>query len=185
MYPRHVTSHSPNDSKIPSSLSYHLSDVYLEELNKVLSSDEQSPTPAPILKVLEPFFTLLAQTSNNAGYTRIQDAFFQPLLGSLRHANTEKRPAKRARIEPETKNGLEIKEEPFPLFSITQNSITASTTAENDMSDLPAPSLPRDVEKAVRAMLFTTAGQKSTRDANRRKMFKLWRTGEQEDERYE
>lgn len=43
----------------------HLSDIYLEELDKALTStSEQTPKPAPIGTLLDPFISLMAQTPN-------------------------------------------------------------------------------------------------------------------------
>ncbi|KAK2461551.1 hypothetical protein APHAL10511_006014 [Amanita phalloides] len=72
----------PSDMRVPTSLSCHLADIYLEELEKALSSSPSAP-PAPLVTILEPFFSLAARTQNKIVYQRIQSEVLDPLLSAL------------------------------------------------------------------------------------------------------
>ncbi|KAG0707451.1 Nop52-domain-containing protein [Suillus ampliporus] len=54
----------PNDIRVPASLAFHLSEIYLDELEKALASSE-SPPPAPLSTLLSPFIALAARTPTN------------------------------------------------------------------------------------------------------------------------
>ena len=85
--------------RVPTSIPYHLADIYLEELEKALSCSP-SALPAPLLVVLKPFFSLAASTQNKTIYQRIQSALLDPLFSALSdpvHPGDES-PSKRARL---------------------------------------------------------------------------------------
>lgn len=69
------------DKSVPMSLATHLADVYLIELDKVLSDDAE---PAPLLDLLAPFIQLLARTRNSTVHKRLLEIIFVPLLHALR-----------------------------------------------------------------------------------------------------
>ncbi|KAJ7293746.1 nucleolar protein,Nop52-domain-containing protein [Mycena rebaudengoi] len=52
----------PSDIRVPTSLAYHLSDLFIEELDKALASALESMPPAPLATLLDPFITLAART---------------------------------------------------------------------------------------------------------------------------
>ncbi|KAF8347092.1 nucleolar protein,Nop52-domain-containing protein [Amanita rubescens] len=72
----------PSDIRVPTSLIYHLADIYLEELEKALIGSPSAP-PAPLLIVLKPFFSLAAKTQHKTMYQRIQSALLSPLFSAL------------------------------------------------------------------------------------------------------
>ena len=85
--------------RVPTSISYHLADIYLEELDKALSYSP-SALPAPLSVVLKPFFSLAAKTQNKTTYQRIQSSLLDPLFSALSdhvHPDDEQ-PSKRARL---------------------------------------------------------------------------------------
>ena len=97
---------STNDPKVPDSLTYHLSDIYLDELEKVLQFVHDSPSNlqgtedgeeeeedeevekeeeedlplVPTLELLQPFVDALATAKSKAMYDRIWANVFEPLL---------------------------------------------------------------------------------------------------------
>ena len=85
--------------RVPTSIPYHLADIYLEELEKALSSSP-SALPAPLLIVLKPFFSLAATTQNKTMYQRIQSALLDPLFSALSDEvySSDGPPSKRARL---------------------------------------------------------------------------------------
>ncbi|KAH9947101.1 Nop52-domain-containing protein [Amylocystis lapponica] len=57
----------PEDIRVPASLSYHLADIYLEELDKALGNTPTRSLPAPLSTILTPFLTLAARTPTADG----------------------------------------------------------------------------------------------------------------------
>lgn len=71
----------PSDPRVPTSLAYHLADIYLEELERALKGTPALPTP--LFTLLKPFFVLAAKTQNKTTCQRIQSAVFETLFSSL------------------------------------------------------------------------------------------------------
>ncbi|GAC97717.1 rRNA processing-related protein [Pseudozyma hubeiensis SY62] len=95
---------STNDPKVPDSLTYHLSDIYLDELEKVLEQhaeeaegedgedggeEEQDLPLVPTLELLTPFVDALATAKSKAMYERIWSNVFEPLLEDTLRASAK------------------------------------------------------------------------------------------------
>lgn len=100
--------HSLQDIKTPTSISYHIIDIYLEELEKAVSaqgSEEgaEGQTPVPVVSLLQPFATTITLTSNKIHFQRILDNVFDPVLDGL---ITDSEPASKKRrrmdVKPDT-----------------------------------------------------------------------------------
>ncbi|KIJ66253.1 hypothetical protein HYDPIDRAFT_86769 [Hydnomerulius pinastri MD-312] len=150
----------PADIRVPASLTFHLAEIYLEELDKALASSESS-LPVPLLALLSPFITLAAHTPTNTTYKHLQDAMFEPLLTALRPRTSNLR--KRARVS----------ESPFE--NIMSNACT-DTPKKGGAMEAGA------LREAVLQKLFDIASAEDTRDANRRKMYALYKNAEDDDE---
>ncbi|PCH34048.1 hypothetical protein WOLCODRAFT_87225 [Wolfiporia cocos MD-104 SS10] len=88
----------PDDPRVPASLSYHLADIYLQELEKALGNPPQPLSlPAPLSTLLTPFITLAARTPSNITYQRIQSTLLEPLFSSLKPARHDDEPPSRKR----------------------------------------------------------------------------------------
>lgn len=200
--------YSPNDSRIPSSLSYHLADVYLDELNKALSSFPEvcaamsSPqsthilisnckdaVPVPLIDMISPFLRLAAETSSNITFTRLQSALLDPLLSSLKISSTSvarnAEPArKRPRLEETSSSELSATQEDVETFESPYHTIAhrSRVVLEKFSTDSPAeqPSSPGNTYKAVLRHVFQVASQESTRDTNRRKMYAIWKAAKED-----
>ncbi|PFH49694.1 hypothetical protein AMATHDRAFT_194545 [Amanita thiersii Skay4041] len=152
-----------SDTRVPTSLTYHLADIYLEELDKVLTnSPDLSLVPVPLRVILDPFITLAARTQNKTTYQRIQTALLERLFDALSntHPDDDKHPRKRARSESDYQ-------------TLTLNACFEKSATEG-------PTEPSVLKKKLLRYLFEYAGQVETRDPNRRKMYRLCR-GEVED----
>ena len=80
-----VFSCSPTDRKIPDSIRYHLSDIYLDELEKVVSAQleslpEDEDIEIPTTELLDAFTNLLAKTPNKITAKKVTDNIFNPIL---------------------------------------------------------------------------------------------------------
>ena len=152
---------SPSDIRVPASLAYHIADIYIEELDKALGT-ATSPQPAPLGTLLEPFFHLVAQTPTSTTYKRIQSALFEPLLKALvPEPDLEENPpkAKRIRLSSDT------------LAYLKSNACLEDPELDGHMKGAI-------LKKKLLRRMFEIASQPETRDSNRRKMYALWKEGE-------
>lgn len=147
---------------MPTSLAYHLSDIYLEELDKAMS-DSASQLPTPLSTILTPFFALAARTPNTTTYQRVQSEIFSPLFASLSPPDPQEDepPSKRARIGPATS------------YSNLVSNACFDSPKEGKMDGSV-------LQKRLLRRVFQEASEPETRDANRRKMYALWRDGADE-----
>jgi ribosomal RNA-processing protein 1 len=151
------TTCSPDDIRVPTSLAFHVSDVYLEELDKALATTP--PSPAPLSLILSPFFTLAARTQTNTTYKHIQETIFDPLFDALRFSQPEESPNQKR----------------LSLESSFSNLISNSCVSN-----------PRDgavgsaeLRKALLRRIFNVASEESTRDSNRRKMYAVFKAAKE------
>ncbi|KAI6120634.1 Nop52-domain-containing protein [Pisolithus croceorrhizus] len=150
-----------SDIKVPSSLSYHLADIYLGELDKAVTSFDE-PSPVPLLALLHPFIALAAQTPTSTTYKHIENALFRPLLAVLRPPRTSS-PQKRARLP-----GSQLANIPSAACKYDPSSGGA----------IEALALRQEVLQT----LFDVASAESTRGSNRRKMYTLYKEVAEDDD---
>ncbi|KAH9004107.1 Nop52-domain-containing protein [Lactarius hatsudake] len=154
-----------DDSRVPLSLKYHLADIYLEELDKVLAWDPEagdpSPPPVPIDTLISPFLTLLARTPSSHTFERVMSAVLEPLVESLTPLGSDEPPSKKRR-------------------RLLGNEMTfvADNSRASDLSTPDKSSLRRVLLKQV----FSVASEEDTRDSNRRKLYKFWKSNLDDDE---
>lgn len=151
---------SPADVRVPTGLTFHLAEIYLEELEKALSASD-SLTPVPLLALLSPFMTLAAQTRTNTTYKHVEESLFQPLLTALRPRTSN--PHKRAQV----------------------SALECPTLLANACADVPhtdSPMLHSTLREAFLQKLFVIASADDTRDSNRKKMYALYKIALEEYE---
>lgn len=158
---------SPTDIRVPPSLAYHLSDIYLEELDKAMASTQaSSPLPAPLSKVIAPFLFLAARTSTSTTYKRIQSALFIPLFSAL--SSSDQRDSK-----PPSQTYIRLSEQDtYP--NIVSNACMDDPKGEGRVEGVVLG------QKLLRA-IFEVASAADTQDSNRRKMYALWRDGAEDE----
>ncbi|KAI0049251.1 ribosomal RNA processing protein [Auriscalpium vulgare] len=158
----------PNDNRVPLSLAYHLSDIYLEELDKVLSpstgSDGDELPPAPLDTLLSPFLGLAARTSSKDTYERVRSAFLNPLFEALITTHNDEPPSQKRRR----------------LLESDLTSVVDRTRVSDSATDRPLgkPAL----RQALLKQLFNVASDPETRDSNRRKLYAFWKSYIEDDE---
>jgi ribosomal RNA-processing protein 1 len=170
--------HSHTDIRVPTSLAYHLSDIYIEELDKALATPPSSsptptstPLPAPLSTLLTPFFSLAAHTPTNTTYLRIQSALFEPLFSAL---SPEDQPPSLKRIK------LSSSPATAEYPNLVNNACVDDPKGEGKVEGSV-------LRKRLLRRVFEVASEPETRDSNRRKMYALWKDSvdenEDEDER--
>ncbi|ODN98083.1 hypothetical protein I350_07725 [Cryptococcus amylolentus CBS 6273] len=149
------------DRSVPESLANHLSDIYLEELDKVLALPEvTSQPPCPLAALLTPHTILLARTPTKTVHTRLMSSLFTPILTSLSLASStpvadSERPAKRTK-----------KEEPMYAHIVMHS--TAKVGGKER-------STPEELKGSVLRGMFNAAAHGGATEPNRRKIYKVWR----------
>jgi len=172
----------PDDNRVPLSFKYHLADVYLEELDKVLASfseeasddddDDDRPSPkspprAPLDALIAPFLTLLARTPSNHTFERLMSAVLEPLIQSFA-------PPPGAAGEPPSKKRRRLLG--TELSSLEHNSCISgspTTSVETDKSS---------IHQALLKQVFAVASEQDTRDSNRRRLYKFWKSNLEDDD---
>jgi ribosomal RNA-processing protein 1 len=150
---------STGDIRVPASLAYHIADIYVEELDKVLEV-ALLPPPAPLAILFEPFFALAARTPTAVTYKRIQDALFEPLFTALvqeSYPETEPPKSKRIRLDAEIHS--------YPHL------VANACYSDSEGGPLDGAIL----KKKLLRRIFEVASHPDTRDSNRRKMYTLWK----------
>lgn len=155
---RLISYSSPTDARVPAGLTFHLAEIYLEELEKAVSTSE-SPISVPILALLSPFITLAAHTPTNTTYKHLEESLFRPLLDGLRlwTSNLHKR-------APDLE---------WP------------TILSNACVDVPytgGPMPQSTLREAILQKLLAVASAEDTRDTNRRRMYALYKTAVEDDD---
>jgi len=150
----------PDDIRVPASLAFHISDVYLEELDKALAAP--SPAPVPLTIILSPFFTLAARAQTKTTYNHIQETIFDPLLAALKVPQPKDPNSKRPRLKASYTNLV--------------SNLCVSHMKEGAVVDAAK------VRKALLRRMFEVASEEGTRDSNRRKMYALFTTAREDED---
>ncbi|KAG1838345.1 Nop52-domain-containing protein [Suillus tomentosus] len=151
----------PNDIRVPTSLAFHLSEIYIEELEKALTNSE-SPTPVPLSTLLSPFIVLAARTPTNTTYRHIQSSLFEPLHNLLKSSSGPPSRKKARTLSPD-------------YSKLLVNACTSSSNSDQAM-DVDA------VRKSILQKIFDVASETETRDANRRRMYTFYKNAVEDDE---
>ncbi|EJU02547.1 Nop52-domain-containing protein [Dacryopinax primogenitus] len=79
----------PTDPKIPQSLAYHIADIYLDELQKIV---QELPSPPPLALLAQPFLYDMSLNQSKILFDRLVSALLSPLLFSLSAERVEETP---------------------------------------------------------------------------------------------
>ncbi|KZV76929.1 Nop52-domain-containing protein [Peniophora sp. CONT] len=172
----------PTDPRVPPSLAYHICDIYLAELEKVLASassseeeeeadEDRNLAPLPVL--LSPFVSLAARTPTKATVQRVQDAVLTPLLSALASSlspspaqsdeDEDGRRAKRRRVDDDEYGDI----------------VRGSCTGVGEGAGSTGA---RALHGSVMKLVWDTATKEDARDANRRRLYAFWKQNGLDDE---
>ncbi|KAJ9095311.1 hypothetical protein QFC21_005677 [Naganishia friedmannii] len=153
------------------SLAWHLADIWVDELNKVLGDEEILPAPVPTL--LQPFTQLLTRTNNAQTPTRLLPAIYEPILrAALPLSDPSAARERSAKRRKTTSSSLEEKR------AAVAHILERSTSGDDEER------LGRDV---LRSMMDEASkpDDVGVKDVNRRKVYafvKDWGGVEEEDD---
>jgi len=155
------------------SLKYHLADIYLEELDKVLAWDSEAgderPPRVPIDTLIAPFLTLLARTPSNHAFDRVTSAVLEPLVQSLAPASSPEPPSKKRRRLLGTERSF-----------VADNACTSSPPTTTAVAAADTGKLA--LHQALLKQVFSVASERDTRDSNRRRLYKFWKSNLEDDD---
>lgn len=165
---------SPEDTKVPSSLTYHVADVYFEELDKVMAlTSEGKPLPAPLSVLLAPFLDLAARTRSNITYERIYSAVLTPLFLSLQPLSySDSTSGQPTRKRPR----LELLEPRYETLA------KCACLSDPKKEGAVSPGL---LWKSLLRSMFDAASSPDARETNRRKLYAIWKAAMAEEDAYE
>ncbi|PWN22351.1 Nop52-domain-containing protein [Microstroma glucosiphilum] len=170
-----------NDVQVPAGLTYHMTDVYLDELEKALvwaesqadsSSTSSEAARAPILNLLKPMLDTASTCHSSTVFDKVQSNVLEPLWEDCLAADAQsaERAAKRRR-----KNGRMVQ--------------PTEAEAEQDEGDVVYPAIlrssgmtPLKLRQSIFKDLFESASREEAVPSRRRKIYALW---QQEKERRE
>lgn len=162
------------DIRVPSALASHLADVYLDELEVVLS-DVDEVVPAPIESLLAAHIALLARTRTQAVHNRLMSVVFTPALKALSEPNTE--PVE-VQVSRRRSAFVAADEEEMPYPHIAAHGglpIVGGTAATQAATKA-------QLKKALLAAMFKEAAQEGAVESNRRKIYAVVRAEDDEDD---
>lgn len=143
-----------NSPKIPTSLTFHVADIYLEELDKAIGASE-SESSAPLCTLTTPFLFLAARTPKSTTYDRIQNSVLYPVLSEVSSSDSPPSP-KRARLDES------VSSEYVHVFT----NPCANGQEQVDVDVLKS--------KLLR-QIFESASDSDTQSSNRKKLYALWK----------
>jgi ribosomal RNA-processing protein 1 len=128
-------------------------------LNKVLAEAPADAQPAPIIRLLEPFITILCCSNSKQKYKQVQDNVFEPLFTSLGSSD-----------KPDTED--EDDEPPRKRVRGDDANALVNVCRHSALDPHPQTSAdPSAVRKALSQRLFEAASGERTRDTNRRRIY--------------
>lgn len=97
------TSDSPTDKKVPNGLRFHLTDIYVDEMEK-LKPGEMTNDPLPVEKLLEPFQVLLIKSPTKLVRIRSKDLLLDGRLVAWGFEKAPEGKKKKQDVEAEETN---------------------------------------------------------------------------------
>ena len=150
---------------MPPGLSYHLSEIWLTELDKA-SAIATTQKPVPMKPVLAPFLALAAKAHNRVTYQQIQANLIVPLLSALS-------PPSGLADQPRPPERLKASSTEDDLPNLLANSCLSPQDEPLDRGQL---------RKGVLEYIFEVASQEDSRDSNRRKLYAICNANIDEDD---
>ncbi|WFD28682.1 hypothetical protein MNAN1_003695 [Malassezia nana] len=162
---------SSNNVRVPDSITYHLCDIYLDELEHSLSSLVDTDATVPILELLTPFMELAATSQSKRMYDRVTNHVLMPFLNECeKRANQTLPDRKRRKVASEAEDDASRYDH---IFSHVQIEPTEDEEDEdNTMTSL--------YKRAWQCIVAKASGS-DTYAPSRRKLYDLWKAAQERD----
>lgn len=187
-----------NDIKVPDGITYHLADIYIDELEKAVQTtqdgeEEDQAESVPALRLLQPFIDTMSTCHSSLVYDRIYDAVLRPFLedcllktieagsdaedvGQKRKTTTAEIASKRQRRE-EDLDGVSANEEEEEEEGEEEGEIESACQYPGIISHLESSA--RTIRKEIFGAMFLSASRADSLEARRRRMYRLCRDEEE------
>lgn len=149
---------SVTNDKVPLSLAYHLFDIYLDELDRVASSSDDSST-LPLLALLSPMYSVASHAPLQVMFTRLVDNVFTPLLDALLGPKPEPNPKRRR-----GNAAKRARERAYPALRAAVRRAAGVDAVDEAVADAR-------IGKQVLRRLFEEGGKEETGEAQRRRIY--------------
>lgn len=169
----------PNDVKVPDGITYHLADVFLEELDRALvtraeTGNDTGLGPVPVLRLLQPFIGTMATCHSPLVYDRISHGVLDPFLQDCLTLQEEEQKKKRKTKSTGTGSSKRRKRE--TVESVRE----ASSDEDDEESGCQFPALMQQAGKTGSTLrsesfqaIFQAASRSDSIEARRRRLYRL------------
>lgn len=178
----------PNDIKVPDGITYHLADVYVEELNKAASASNETDEvnyldDIPLLKLLQPFISTMATCHSSLVYDRISNEVIKPVVEDCLAMQVEEQ-IKNERKRKATSSKGQAKRRKGDVVASDQESEEEEEESSCQFAALlqQMGRTGEEMRRAIFEAIFQAASQSDSIDARRRRLYKLCK---EEEERLE
>ncbi|WFD20930.1 hypothetical protein MCAP1_003185 [Malassezia caprae] len=157
-----------NNVRVPDSITYHICDIYLDELEQSIAEMEDTDATVPILDLLSPFMELASTSQSKRMFDRVMASVLTPFLEECeKRSIASGQDRKRRRVESEAS-------EPRydSIFSHVQVEVDDDEDEDNTMAFLHKQALQR---------IVATASGSDTYAPSRRKLYDLWKAAQERD----
>lgn len=171
-----------NDVKVPDGITYHMCDIYLDELNKAAAQSQgddgaesrgATSQPLPILQLLQPFVDLAATCVSSLVYDRIVGSVLQPYLDDLLTTQIVEGALAEMSHEKAEKIGIDY-------LAVTQGAAKCSG-GRSPMAD----QFSDELRRTIFAALFSAASASTSFEPRRRKLYRMCKDEEERREEEE
>jgi len=160
---------SSNNVRVPDSITYHVCDIFLDEVEHSLVELEDTDVTVPILELLSPFMELAATSQSKRMFERVMASVLTPFLSECeRRASHDMQDRKRRRVESEASE---------PLY----DSIFSRVQAEADDDEDDEDNTMASIHKQALQRVVAVASGSDTYAPSRRKLYDLWKTAQERD----
>lgn len=156
---------SSNNVRVPDSITYHVCDIYLNELEKAVSLDGE--TRIPILALLMPFMELAATSHSKQMYNRVMESVLTPFLTLCEQ-----------RMQPQDERRKRRKVDEDEEETYTHIFARMRDDEDEDDEDEDDEGVARIRRHALRR-IFAAASGSDTYAPSRRKLYELWQAAQE------
>lgn len=174
----------PNDIKVPDGITYHLADIYLEEMDRAIGASAQSGDArmekAPVLDLLQPFINVMATCHSPLVFDRIAKAVIEPFLEDCLTWQ-EEQDRRRTGGKRKAKTGTAgIKRRKGEALTTAADASSGEDEDEDEESTCEYPVLlqqagetGKELRRKTFEEIFQAASRSDSVDARRRRLYKM------------
>ena len=149
--------HSVESPKTPHSLTYHLAEIFLDELEKVSAASPSSFRSIPLVPLLQPYMRTLTIAPSSPIFSRLIEGLFKPMLTAFFPPPSKPQPRRRKKDGPPP---------PRPEYPAILDNCVEDEGAEAEKEG-------EFVGKEILKSMFEVGGRPDVDEHNRRKIYQF------------